>query len=121
MIYTYAIVGITLITRNRELLDQDETFRKIVHEHFRDLPGIMLTLVAFVNLDSIAGVYEPMIRKDWRLFFYFFSFIVIVSIVTMNLVTAVVVERALAQAEEDKEMQELRKQQQLESSFPAFV
>merc|ERR1712072_1144821 len=55
------------------------------------------------TLDSCAAIYGPMIRFVPSLAMYFFSFIMIVSIALMNLVTAVIVEGAIEQAKQIKE------------------
>ena len=55
-----ACLGFELITKNKN--SRDEAFKLQVESRWCDLPTIMLTLVSFVNADSIAGVYEPRIR-----------------------------------------------------------
>ena len=84
----------------------------------------MLTLIQFVNTDSIADIYKPLIRKSPVLVVrgrfvgrteeplsqtearqvFFVIFLLVVSVSIMNLVTAVIVEGAIAQAAEDKEV-----------------
>merc|ERR1719161_781909 len=97
--------------------EKDVDFKALVDEKFPDLFTIMLTLVAFVTCDSISAIYEPMIRVDWRLIFYFIPFILVVSIALMNLVTAVIVEAAIQQGKADRE----QKQQELTKEFPHFA
>merc|ERR1719387_1319126 len=73
IIYVYGILGYELITESSLAVDPD--LEELVRKHFPDLPGVMLTLVAFVNCDSASAIYEPLIKADWSLFFYFTSFI----------------------------------------------
>merc|ERR1712157_511794 len=63
----------------------------------------MLTLIQFICMDDIADIYRPLMKKDWSLVIYFVSVILIISIVLMNIVTAVLVNGALEQASLDKE------------------
>merc|ERR1719329_2065950 len=71
---------------------------------FQSLPGVMLTLSQFVTLDSVAGIYTPLIEDKWWMIFYFLPLILIVPVALMNLVTAVLVEAAMAMATDDEEM-----------------
>ena len=59
------------------------------YRYWSSLPIIMLTLVQFVNLDSIAAIYTPCIRANPWLALYFLAFILIVSVAVMNLVRRV--------------------------------
>eukprot|EP00913_Durusdinium_trenchii_P030381 g28458.t1 len=65
----------------------------------------MLTLMQFVTVDSVAIIYGPLVRKNGKYYLaiYFCAIILIVSIALMNLVTAVLVEGALENAQNDKE------------------
>ena len=47
----------------------------------------MLTLVQFVTLDNTSEIYVPVIKHVPGLVIYFMTFIMIVSIALMNLVT----------------------------------
>merc|ERR1719454_1030616 len=62
-----------------------------------------MTLLQFATLDNMSLIYMPMVRKSWWLAFFFICIILVVSIVLMNLITAVVVNSALEQAMSDKE------------------
>lgn len=105
VLYALGLVGVELITNNTLAHgpEADPEFEALVQDYFPDLGMTMLTLVQFVTMDSIGSVYRPLIRKDWRLLFYFLGAILTISIVLANLITAVVVNRAIEQADEDKE------------------
>merc|ERR1719161_2104993 len=52
MLYVWAIVGFEMITKTAESMSQ--TFQDQVNGRWSSVPTIMLTLVSFVNLDSIS-------------------------------------------------------------------
>eukprot|EP00931_Biecheleriopsis_adriatica_P039738 TRINITY_DN22719_c0_g2_i1.p1 TRINITY_DN22719_c0_g2~~TRINITY_DN22719_c0_g2_i1.p1 ORF type:complete len:286 (-),score=39.49 TRINITY_DN22719_c0_g2_i1:55-846(-) len=110
ILYLFSIVGVEVIT-NHPLARgpaAEEEFAKVVEEHFDSLPTTMLTLVGFVTLDSVAPIYKPLIKGDWRLAFYFMGIVLSISIVLMNLITAVIVNSALEQASSDRETQSMQ-------------
>eukprot|EP00392_Amoebophrya_sp_AT5.2_P017669 g18071.t1 len=121
-VYLTAVLGIEVITNNRSIYlhgDDDEgTLRKLLDENFNNLFSIMLTLLSFVTLDSISGIYMPMIKFQPLLFFYFIPFLLTVSIAMMNLVTAVLVQNAIESSENDKEVNAAYQKQKLEQIMP---
>ena len=58
-----------------------------------------LTLIDFINLDSILSAYKLMIWENPSSLIWFLSFFMLASIAFMNLVTGVIAENAL---EEDR-------------------
>merc|ERR1711998_719611 len=100
----FAVLGHETITAS-EVKDDNEEFRRLASSRFCDLPTIMLTLISFVNADSIASIYEPLILADWTLTFYFVPFICVVTIALMNVVTATIVEEAIEQSKVNDEFQ----------------
>lgn len=70
-------------------------------EHFGDA---MLTLFQCFTLDSAGEVYRPLITHNPTLIAYFMTVILIMAVSLMNLVTAVMVNSALDQASEDKDV-----------------
>ncbi|CAE6916220.1 Cacna1b [Symbiodinium natans] len=70
---------------------------------FRDIMDAILTLLQVFSMDSIGGIYRPLIKQNSICFVYFFLALLILSIALMNLVTAVMVNSSLDQASEDKE------------------
>jgi len=108
LLYVYAAVGIELIRLDHNYIDGSDTlsedYRKQVANFFPDVPFTMVTLLQFVCMDSIGAIYRPMIIQYPGLALYFVSIIMIVAVVFMNIVTAVLVNGALEQANQDKEM-----------------
>jgi hypothetical protein len=109
-IFIFSCVGIDLITYSDKLRSNDET-STIVDTHFHSLPTFMLTLIQFANADSIASIYFPLCREEPLLVVYFAFVWMVVTIVLMNLVTAIIVENAMAKGREDEldRQAELRK------------
>merc|ERR1740129_1806291 len=94
ILYCFSCLGIELITNN-PIRSEDGGFDAIADQYFSSLPVTMLSLVQFLSMDSVAGMYTPLIRADGKLVIYFSMLVLIVSIVMMNLITAVIVETAL--------------------------
>jgi len=78
----------------------------------------MLTLIQFMSFDSVGQIYRPMIEADPVLLMYFVPFLLIVSIVLMNLVTAIIVEAFLEHAKQDQEMRKKADEQRVKSMLP---
>mmetsp|Transcript_65855 Transcript_65855/g.146298 ORF Transcript_65855/g.146298 Transcript_65855/m.146298 type:complete len:513 (-) Transcript_65855:73-1611(-) len=102
-LYIFACLGVELIGKDEDLKDHDTT-KHVVAYHFSSLPRTLLTLMAFVAADSISSVYSPICVLKPYLIMYFVPILLIVSVSLMNLVTAVLVEGALANAANDKEL-----------------
>eukprot|EP00434_Breviolum_minutum_P007155 symbB.v1.2.006315.t2/scaffold354.1/size221495/10 len=102
-LYIYACLGVEFITKDPLLKTHDDT-REIVSYYFGSLQRTLLTLISFIHADSINTVYQPIcLVRPWLIIF-FTSLILTVSVSLMNLVTAVLVEGALANAANDKEL-----------------
>jgi len=110
ILYIFACIAVELITLSpaaTEGPDLDEEFQSVALEYFGTLSMSMMTLVQFVSFDSIASIYTPLIVRDPTpplLIGYFTFAFVMVGVVLMNLITAVVVNSALDQASQDKEL-----------------
>merc|ERR1712241_810068 len=98
----------------------DEIIQALVTDSFPNIPIAMLTLLQFVSMDSIASIYHPLIIKDPVLLVFFLPFILVVSISLMNLVTAVIVEGATEQGNQDREAQGRYKQHRLKQMLPGL-
>jgi Ca2+-binding EF-hand superfamily protein len=78
----------------------------------------MLTLIQFVNLDGIGAIYTPMVRSEPTTGLFFVSFMLIVSICLMNLVTAVIVEGSFEQAKSDQIFAKKERQRAMSKLLP---
>ncbi|CAK0802267.1 unnamed protein product [Prorocentrum cordatum] len=116
-LFIFACLGIEMITSNPKSFDEG-TFGDIVNDYWSTLPKVMLTLVQFVTLDSIGQIYKPLIEEDWMLVLFFIPFILVVSVVVMNLVTAVVIEVFLDHAKRDQEMRQIYKNHYTRAILP---
>lgn len=119
VLYVLACVGVEMVSLNELAIGNDKTntepneeFQAIVQSSFPSVAVTMMTLVQFICLDAIADIYKPLIQLDPYLLTYFMGTILVIGIVLMNLVTAVVVNSALEQAFQDKEMQQAQQVQQ---------
>lgn len=100
LIYIFAIIGLELFRADESA---GEEYQEAAAKFNAGLGHSLLTLVQFLTLDSIGSIYVPIcIAKPW-LTFYFASFILVVSVALMNLVTALMVDSALSQSSQDKE------------------
>eukprot|EP00931_Biecheleriopsis_adriatica_P055066 TRINITY_DN32480_c0_g1_i1.p1 TRINITY_DN32480_c0_g1~~TRINITY_DN32480_c0_g1_i1.p1 ORF type:complete len:544 (+),score=108.35 TRINITY_DN32480_c0_g1_i1:59-1690(+) len=120
MLYITACLAVELITKpHRDT--EDEVMAKLIDEYWSDIPKIMLTLVQFVTFDSIGSIYGPMVSRDPLLLILFMPFILVVSISLMNLVTAVIVEGAIEQGKQDRDVQAEYKKQQIQAMVPGLT
>lgn len=119
--YIFAVFGMeTIPPRN---LDTSTEFDQVAVDNFGSLAAAMLTLLQVLTLDSIGIIYRPLIMNGTgnMPFFcalYFVMFILIVSVALMNLVTAVMVEGSLHQANEDKEAMRAFEDQRKKALLP---
>jgi len=113
--------GVELIAKDEGLYNDTGNVGIIVREYFSSVSVIMLTLVQFVTLDSIGSIYTPLIhRSPFLLGGYFILFLIVVSISLMNLVTAVIVEGAIEQGKNDKEVQKAYEQTKIVKLVPTI-
>jgi len=118
ILYVFACMGVELITKADEMRE-GEGLADIIDDKFSSVPVIMLTLIQFVTLDSIGAIYVPLIHKSpYMMAPYFIIFILVVSVAMMNLVTAVIVEGAIQQAREDKEVQNAHEAKRIQALIP---
>eukprot|EP00929_Paragymnodinium_shiwhaense_P074750 TRINITY_DN38258_c1_g2_i1.p1 TRINITY_DN38258_c1_g2~~TRINITY_DN38258_c1_g2_i1.p1 ORF type:complete len:731 (-),score=147.44 TRINITY_DN38258_c1_g2_i1:556-2748(-) len=106
ILYVFSCISMEIITNHPKATgdEPDADFVEIVAMSFPDLPTTMLTLSQFITLDNAVYVYAPLIKLDPLLAPFFLTMVVVLSIVLMNLVTAVIVNSAMEQAMQDKEM-----------------
>lgn len=127
IIYIFACLGMELLYEHPRVVgpDRDEEFAKNVDMYFRSLPIAMLSLLQFVCFDNIVLIYRPLCQDNIFLMCYFILLILVVGIVVMNLVTAVIVNSALEQTAQDKDlmksMEEKRKKKILKDLKRMFT
>merc|ERR1740121_2265557 len=117
LLYMFACLGVEIITKDAELRN---TPGIDIDFHFGSLPKFVLTLLQFVTLDAIASLYMPLIDEKPLLLLYFLPIMLFMSIALMNLVTAVLVEAALDEAESDKQQSTLEMKRHLQEQLPVF-
>lgn len=101
-LFVFACVGVDLISGSSKLNGNEET-RQIIEVHFSSLMVTLLTLMQFANADSLASIYLPLCKVEPSLVLYFLAMWLVVTVALMNLVTAIIVENALAKGREDAE------------------
>jgi len=111
-LYIAACFAVEIVAKDTVLRSHPET-EDIINSHFSSIATVMMSFMQFVTVDSIAGMYWPLVQQRQYLFAYFVLIILVVSISLMNLVTANLVEAAISHTQRDKEMerQKLRKLQ----------
>eukprot|EP00933_Yihiella_yeosuensis_P081106 TRINITY_DN94648_c0_g1_i1.p1 TRINITY_DN94648_c0_g1~~TRINITY_DN94648_c0_g1_i1.p1 ORF type:complete len:357 (-),score=61.72 TRINITY_DN94648_c0_g1_i1:130-1119(-) len=124
LIYLFAVMGMEFIQVDPDL-PQDHPYNVAVQENFSDLGDAIMILLQCFSLDSIAGVYRPLVKHRVILFFYFMSVILLLSIALMNLVTAIMVDSSMDQANADKDtikaLESARKARQMEQLKEMFI
>lgn len=119
IVYVFACLGMEVITKDaKEVHWYPQEYLVLVDMYFSRLSLTMVTLVQFVTLDSVGPIVQRMVRVIPGLAIYFNTFIVIVSIALMNLITAVLVESSLQQAKQDKEMRKAHRAARMKGIFP---
>jgi hypothetical protein len=96
----FSIFGLEVIQPDQ---GKTEEYNRVAEESFGTLFKTVLTLSQCVTLDSVSEIYRPLILEQPLLSLYFLAFVILVSIALINLVTAMMVECALDQANLDKE------------------
>jgi len=116
-VFVFACLGIDLISTSPKLNSNEET-RAIIEVHFSSLMVTVLTLMQFANADSLSSVYLPLCTEEPALVFYFLVMWLVVTVALMNLVTAVIVENAMANGKEDTEEMQLHLRKKLKKILP---
>jgi voltage-gated sodium channel len=119
-IYVFSCLGVDVITKSETLAAKEHT-RGVVEQYFSSLPKIMLTLMQFSNADSIAKIYTPLVVEHPILAVYFLVLWLVVTVALMNLVTAIIVETAMAKGREDNEEELVRKRSTFKRLRPRLM
>jgi len=121
-LYMYACASMELITK--KYVDSpmaDEDFSFLVTRYFSSISVTMLTFVQFVTLDSAAPLYSYMIQQDEVLSLLFLSFLLVVSVAVMSLVTAVMVECSMQRSGEHQKLERALKESRLKKLRPILL
>lgn len=102
ILFMFSCVGMELISKSQNLRSNPE-LEQLIDAQFSGLFSTMVTLLQFVTVDSVSGIYLPFVKESPVLLLYFLPIILIVSIALMNMVTAVLVEGATSQANNDRD------------------
>jgi hypothetical protein len=124
IVYVFACMSVELITKPQLALSDEEREANIVYDdiintHWDSLPKTMLTLFQFIPW-PLASIFLPMCRHKPHLFMFFCSYLLLVSVCLMNLVTAVIVERSLTQAAQDKHIAKLHRASIVDKLMPKY-
>mmetsp|Transcript_68934 Transcript_68934/g.183644 ORF Transcript_68934/g.183644 Transcript_68934/m.183644 type:complete len:563 (+) Transcript_68934:12-1700(+) len=105
IIFVFAVLAIELIPNNTENM-HDPAYNEVATTWFSSVFSASLTLCQMMTMDSSGSIYRPLAEKDPWLMLYFIVYLLIVGIALMNLVTAVMVDTSIQQAQEDRQVQE---------------
>jgi voltage-gated sodium channel len=119
-IYLFACLGVDLISQS-EILAEDQSTRRIVEKKFSSVGGIMLTLMQFADADSIAAVYAPLCMRQPLLALYFGAVWLILTVSLMNVVTAIILETAMAKGRDEAQEQLLEKRRVFTHIRPSLL
>jgi len=100
LLYLFAILGLEVIIPDN---DAPPEYNWLVEEYFRNLETAMLTLYQGFFCDGFADVYRPLVLFRPQLAVYFVTFILLMPVGLMNLVTSCMVQNALEMSEQTKE------------------
>eukprot|EP00930_Biecheleria_cincta_P056662 TRINITY_DN42733_c0_g1_i1.p1 TRINITY_DN42733_c0_g1~~TRINITY_DN42733_c0_g1_i1.p1 ORF type:complete len:593 (-),score=97.07 TRINITY_DN42733_c0_g1_i1:247-1875(-) len=118
-LFIFACAGVDLIRNDPYLASHDDT-KEIVAYSFSSVTVTMLTLIQFVTCDSIAAIYVPLVLHKPPLVIYFGIALLMVPISLMNLVTASIVEGALANAAMDRIVEDREGKQKIKGLLPTL-
>ena len=93
----------------------------MVDYYFYDLYSTMRSLIQFINFDDSSSLYTPLMQSKPYLSIFFISFMMVVGLSVMNLLTAVIVEGALEQARKDIEVQEMYEREVKKRMLPRLL
>jgi len=119
-LFIFSCVAIEVITLDPDLR-ANPLIEPIVTDNFPSLFASILTLFQFVTLDSVAGIYYPIVMQKPGLLMFFVPILIIISIGLMNLVTAILVENALENAAIEAEAERLQLKQKIKTALPVLL
>jgi len=122
LLWTYVIISGTLYVfaiAFTEMIGNDEVFKDnpVVQEQFGDVLRSMFTLFQIMTLDSWTSIARPMMQEQYLIGWAIFFFISVGCFVLMNLITAVIVEKAFDIANQDEKDLAKEKEKQREADM----
>mmetsp|Transcript_54039 Transcript_54039/g.145756 ORF Transcript_54039/g.145756 Transcript_54039/m.145756 type:complete len:387 (-) Transcript_54039:60-1220(-) len=100
VLYMFAVMCVYQIGRNESYKDDASA-----EDHFGNMPRAIVTLFQTMTLDSWASVARHLGNHQFRAYLIFVFGIAIMTLILLNLVTAVIVNNAMYRAEKDGELQ----------------
>lgn len=119
-LYVFACFGAELITKSYAN-DNDPQVVAMITKRFSSIPKIMLTCFQFITMDGTADIYVTLVQREPLLFIFFILLIASVTIMLMNLITALIVEDAITTAATDTEIKRHLVREKLQKVKPSFV
>lgn len=104
--YIFAVFGIVLISKTLKEITEEtsidfqvrEDAQRLLEDYFGGLDLLMQTLIQVLTMDSFHGIMrEVQLHISWA-WLYFYAYVSVACLVLMNLVTAIIVENAVATA-----------------------
>jgi hypothetical protein len=103
-LYVAACFGMEMINSSTSVKEDVEAM-DVVQDRFSSVHVTMVTLFQFASGDGIEEVYRPLVMAAWYFTIYFGAVWLVVTVVLMNLISAVIVDNAIAQGGQDRDMQ----------------
>jgi hypothetical protein len=119
-VYVFGCLGMELVNHNT-FLQEDVDSAEVIHQNFSSLGITMLTLFQFALGDGTVDVYWPIVLRAWYMLFYFLAVWLVLTVVLMNLITAVIVDNAIVQGGHDREMRHRTLRRQVHKFRPFIL
>lgn len=102
--YIFAVIAVEFISSNTEIQNIRWDYQgSTVGERFADLRSALISLFEFFAIDKVSEKGFEVVKKQPWTIIYLISFVLLIPIVLLNLVTAVIVEMAISAARKDEE------------------
>ena len=103
--YIYTCVGLEIVCKDRDSYPENVGIH--IEENFCSVPKFMLNLIQIALLwRTEQNMYNPIIHAAPMMALFFLSFILLVGIALMNLLTAIIVEGCFDRTRNDQELEE---------------
>jgi len=102
-VYIFTCLSMQLISLDEDLRNNPGT-NETIQKYFDGFAETVMTTFQFVLVDGAGDIYRPLIKAHWWLAFYFLLIFAFLPILLMNLVTAVLVDKAISSTNMDEKM-----------------